>query len=596
MLQNEKIPVLWCLEEEVVETRTCKHCWVQFDITDKDLEFYEKVSPSFPSPDSLESGLNGVKKLWNGKVKYLIPSPSLCSDCRQQRRYTFRNERKLYKRKCDFSGREIISMYSPLTPYKIYAQDIWWSDKWDGLDYGKDFDFSCSFFNQFKNLIKDTPFPSVTNTNCENSDFWTYQWYNKDCYMEIGTGSSEDCYFWTINLFCRNCVDCHYSNYCENSYFLIDCDYCKVSSYLQSCSNCSFSDYCFDSEWLENCFLCFNLKNKKYCILNQEYTKEEYREKIKEMRLDTYSGRKKVFEVFKKKKTEYPVRFSNTFNSEECSGDNIYNSKNCHYSFWVAESKNCKFFFRGEKLENSYDIYIGWIPWEFCYNSVSSYDHVSHHIGTLYSWGSQNMFYTNYCFNCHDCFWCSWLKNQSYCIFNKKYSREEYETLVPKIIKHMIKSWEWGEFYPSDFSPFCYNESVAIQEYPLSKEKALKDWFLWSDYEIPFPKVKKTIPANKLPDDIKDVPDDILNWAIECEVSKKLFKIIKEELDFYRKYNLPIPRRHPDERHKERMRQRNPRKLYKRNCDKCGVGIQTTYAPERPEKVYCEKCYNKEIY
>jgi len=120
--------------------------------------------------------------------------------------------------------------------------------------------------------------------------------------------------------------------------------------------------------------------------------------------------------------------------------------------------------------------------------------------------------------------------------------------------------------------------------------------FNWSTYESPFPKVDKIIPANKLPDDIKDIPDDILNWAIECEVSKKPFKIIKQELEFYRKHNLPIPRRHPDQRHLDRMKLRNPRKLYDRKCDKCKKDMKTTYAPNRPEIVYCQNCYDKEVY
>jgi hypothetical protein len=59
---------------------------------------------------------------------------------------------------------------------------------------------------------------------------------------------------------------------------------------------------------------------------------------------------------------------------------------------------------------------------------------------------------------------------------------------------------------------------------------------------------------------------------------------------------LPIPRRHPDQRHLDRMALRNPRKLFDRKCDKCQVDMKTTYAPERKETVYCEECYNKEVY
>lgn len=117
----------------------------------------------------------------------------------------------------------------------------------------------------------------------------------------------------------------------------------------------------------------------------------------------------------------------------------------------------------------------------------------------------------------------------------------------------------------------------------------------WSDYETPFPKVEKIIPASKLPVDIKDIPDDIINWAVECEATKKPFRIIKPELDFYRSKNLPIPRIHPDKRHLDRMKLRNPRMIFDRKCDKCSIEIKTTYSPDRKEKVYCEECYNREV-
>jgi hypothetical protein len=63
----------------------------------------------------------------------------------------------------------------------------------------------------------------------------------------------------------------------------------------------------------------------------------------------------------------------------------------------------------------------------------------------------------------------------------------------------------------------------------------------------------KVIPAHKLPIDITQVPNDILSWAIKCEVSGKPFRIIKQELLFYRKHSVSIPRVHPDERRRNRM-------------------------------------------
>jgi hypothetical protein len=123
-----------------------------------------------------------------------------------------------------------------------------------------------------------------------------------------------------------------------------------------------------------------------------------------------------------------------------------------------------------------------------------------------------------------------------------------------------------------------------------------KPIFNWSTYESPFPKVDKIIPANKLPNNILDIPDDILNWAIECSISKKPFKIIKSELEFYREHNLGVPRIHPDFRHLERIKLRNERKLYDRNCDKCNNQLKSTFPTDCEEIIYCDACYNKSIY
>jgi hypothetical protein len=90
--------------EKIIETKICKHCGVAFDITDKELEFYEKISPVFPSLDS-----KGESRL----EKYLIPCPTLCPDCRQQRRMVFRNFMKLYTIKSSNSDTTILSMYKP---------------------------------------------------------------------------------------------------------------------------------------------------------------------------------------------------------------------------------------------------------------------------------------------------------------------------------------------------------------------------------------------------------------------------------------------------------------------------------------------------
>ena len=132
--------------------------------------------------------------------------------------------------------------------------------------------------------------------------------------------------------------------------------------------------------------------------------------------------------------------------------------------------------------------------------------------------------------------------------------------------------------------------------YPLAKDEALAKALTWDDYEAVQPPVSQKISATNLPDNIKDVTDEILNAAIECEVTHRLFKITPQELRFYRQQKIPLPRRHPDQRHLDRFSERNPRKFWQRKCAKCQKDIWTTFSPERSEIVYCETCYMKTIY
>jgi hypothetical protein len=214
----------------------------------------------------------------------------------------------------------------------------------------------------------------------------------------------------------------------------------------------------------------------------------------------------------------------------------------------------------------------------------------------FYVWYGSNVYYSLECHHNHNLFGCVGLTNQQFCILNKQYAKDEYETLVAKIIESMRASGEWGEYLPAAISPFAYNETIAQEYFPLTKESAEKGGWRWRDEREEITKTEKKIPGHALPEDITSVPDDMINWPIECEATGRPFQIVKQELDFYRKMQLPVPHVHPDERHKQRMARRNPYKLWMRPCAKCKKAIETNYAPERPERVYCEECYLREVY
>jgi len=595
------------MQEKTIQTKQCRHCNSSFDITDKDLEFYEKISPVFPSISSSpdKGRLGGVLDLWNWKVKYLIPTPTLCPDCREQRRLSFRNEAKLYKRKCDLTWKDMISIFSPDKKNIVYNIQDWWSDKWDALDYGMDFDFNKSFFEQFEKLMNITPVQnSFITIWCENTLYWNHIWEMKNCYLVFASWECENCYYSKAIIEVSNVIDVLDWSKLENCYQLVNTEDCFSTKYAINSNWCTKCEFIYDCRNCSDCFLCYNLSWKKYCILNKRYTKEEYLEKVNDMKNDYYL---KWWWFMDEIRGHVINRNLIMVNCESCEWDNLKNCKNCVNSFNIQESQNCKYVANWLTCYDTYDGRWVWASASLWYEVIDSWLSAIQYCFSIITHGCSHCFYNFNCYNSSNIYGCVWLKNKEYCILNKQYTKEEYEKLVPKIIEHMMKpkrhprligidgESEWWEFFPSSISPFGYNETIAMEYFPIIHPREAGG-FNRSTYEPPFPKVEKIIPADKLPKHINDIPDDILNWAIECEVTKKPFRIIKPELEFYRKHDLPIPRRHPDQRHLDRLKLRNPRKLFDRSCDKCGIEIKTTFSPEKTEKVYCEKCYEKEIY
>lgn len=191
-------------------------------------------------------------------------------------------------------------------------------------------------------------------------------------------------------------------------------------------------------------------------------------------------------------------------------------------------------------------------------------------------------------------------------ILNKKYSKEEYQKLREKIIEHMKKTGEYGEFFPARLSPFAYNESHAGVYMSLLKEEVLSRGLNWED-NMPGTYGKETVPPENVPDNIKDVPDSITKEILKCEKCGKNYNIVQNELIFYQRENISIPRACFRCRYERRLALRLPRKLWRRHCmcdkknhfhedKKCEIEFETSYAPERLEIIYCEKCYQQEVY
>lgn len=556
-------------------TPNCKTCSQTFTIGDDDLAFYDQISPTF------------------NQKKFTIPPPKECSECRFQRRLAFRNERHLYPRKCDLTGKPMIANFSPDKPHKVYSREAWWSDAWNALDYGRDFDFNKTFTEQFNELTRAVPQCNLITTNCENCDYANFFLNSRNSYLIFGGANDEDCLYGKYIVNSKDCVDNLAIYNGELCYECIACEGCYNCKFALNSRNCSDSIMIDSCQSCKNCIGCFGLVSKEYYIFNQPYEKEEYEKIAQEYEYLTIEKIAYLRGKLDGLARDLPHRHASNFNSEDCIGNNIYTSKNCENCFDINECEDSKFLNFSPKSKNTYDVtFSAPGPLEFCYQLCSAVGMTNCMFNYLV-WYGNDIYYSINCHNCSNIFGCVGLKSQKYCIFNKQFTKEEYEIQVAKIIEHIEKTGEWGEFFDYSSSQFGYNETVAQEYFPLNKEQIKAINANW--HEDTREKLEGTQQKN-IPDDIREVTDDITGHVLTCEVTGRPYKIIPQELAFYRQQKLPIPHRHPDQRHMDRIALHTPYHLWNRTCSKCSLQIKTTYSPEVAKIVYCEKCYLEAVY
>lgn len=566
--------------DAIVEWKKCRVSWQPFAIYASDLVFYDKISPTFA-----------------GK-KFQIPTPTLCPEERQRRRLAFRNERKLYKRKCDASYRDIISTYNPDRPYKVYDQKYWWSDKWDPKSYGRDYDFNKSCFQQIHELMREVPRCNVVTdyTELENSDYVHLAGHTKNSYLIFETHGCNNCYYGYKIFDCESCVDCSFIHNSSHCYESIDIKQSRNVFDSLHCSNCDSVSFCINCRNLENCFWCSNLHHGKFVIFNKQYQEKEYKTVIsKILNIRTKD------EIFNKVYHE-SIRpsVSWVWNIWFVSGDRVNHSSHINFCFDWISLEWCKYCTIIEDAKDCYDYVAWWEKTSLIYEAQNCGNQCHKLLFCDFVWKScENILYSSLCpSNNKNLFACVWLRDAQYCILNKQYTAHEYEQTAVKIIAHMQETGEWGEFFHPSLSPFGYNETIAQEYFQLEKVQAKVGRYERSDYSVDpvVPDWTHTLQGDQIPTNINTVTDDILKKILICEISGRPYRIIKQELEFYRKHNIPLPRKHPDIRHQERLEKVPWRTLFLRACDKCWKETLSVYPPEYRGKVYCEEDYNKEVY
>ncbi len=581
----------------------CANCRREFPITEEDLKFYENLK---------------------------VPPPTWCPQCRLMRRMAWRNERTLYKRACDLCAKSIISIYPAGNRSPVYCQECWWGDSWDPLSFGREYDFKRSFFQQFKELLDQVPAMNLFNTSATNSDYCNYMSGAKNSYLVLGGKENENTLYANRVYFCRDSMDLYTGTKLELCYENIQCSNSYGLSFSKYCDSCSSSAFLYDCKNCLHCFGCANLRGKQYYIFNQPHTKEEYFRKMKEFDLGSFAGLNKVKEEYRKIYTGAIHKYAQILKSQDSTGDNIQNCRNCEECFDLAGSnyENSKFsHYTAIGLKDSYDVY-GLSRGERIYESLSLGFESNENANYFFSQfvkGSNEIYYSLNCSSSNFLFGCVGLRGKSYCILNKEYPKEEYHRLVTEIKAQMDRLpytdrigriYKFGEFPPSELSPFAYNETIAQEYFPLTSQEAEKNGYAWREPENK--DHRPDIRAENLPDHIKDAEDSILQKVIGCahrggctEQCLGAFRIVPQELQFYRQMHLALPRLCSNCRHGARLKERGPFRLWDRKCMcdggpgniarhdhghlSCPNTFQTPFPPDRSEKVYCEACYNAEV-
>lgn len=547
---------------EEIETKKCTTCGTSFRDTPEEAEFYARMKA-----DQRE-----------------------CRSCRMQHLFAFWPFGKFNKRTCSKSGEPIISLYPKDARFPVYANKYWYADDWEIPS--AEYDPSRPFFDQFYELQSKIPRPMQFGTQNENSDYCDDVWESKNCYLCRSLFQCDGISYSYRTVRCRDSYDLFYCYDTEQSY---DCSYCfKVFNVKHSFDvRDSFdSAFLYDCRDVRNCFMCWNLRHREYCILNEQYSKEEYEKKIAEFNTGSRAAFNELSRSFAEKiKNEAVHKTDFNVKTVDSSGNYLVGCKGCENCFFFEESEDCVNIIRGLNSRNTGDstgVLQAELVWNVCqltegYNLKNSCN----------SARCRESEYLDFCDGCDYCFGCIGLRNKKYHILNKQYSEDEYERKKEEIINAMKGREEYGGFFPYKFACLGYNLSTAAFLFPKTKKEIEDLGSFWEELETSI-KTERERYIEK--DDITEVEDSVLASALVCRETGRVFNVTRSEFDFLRHHKIPLPDRYPDVRTMQRVRELFSVEPYADQCHFCGKTITTYYSRELGyKKIACTECYQKEV-
>lgn len=221
---------------------------------------------------------------------------------------------------------------------------MWYGDDWTAYTYGRSFDFSRPFFDQFHDLKFDVPrMALIRQGTMENSDFCNRASDCKNCYLLYSSNHNEDSYYGSFVNDCFQCIDNTNVNQSEMCYECIDCHDCHRLFWSEECKNCRDAYFLKSCVGCSHCLFCTNLTQKQYCIRNKQLTKEEYETQLSRTDFSRAALLENLKHIFSDEKKTMAVRSYSGVKNEHVSGNHIDSSRNSWEVFDVKEIEDCRY-------------------------------------------------------------------------------------------------------------------------------------------------------------------------------------------------------------------------------------------------------------
>jgi len=299
-----------------------------------------------------------------------------------------------------------------------------------------------SFFSDFQRLLLEKPRFNVKQVGAENCDFADVAVKSRNCYYCFGVFYCEDVYY---SRYSRKCVSSSGLTFCANCEWCaecIDCAGCYMCDYCQDCGNCRDCRFCKDCFGCSDCFGCAGLYQKKYCMFNEQLTKEEYQKRIAMLNLESAAHRDAIHRRVEEVRKKVPNLGVHQFNCEDCIGNHLTECKSCYRCHDSFSNEDCLYCIETNGNKSSCDLTIC-VEDELCYQCV----HCPQGYNLNYCFQCDNSSNCEFCAwskNLKDCFGCVYLQNKQYHILNKPYSPEDYVKEVARIERELQEAGQYN--------------------------------------------------------------------------------------------------------------------------------------------------------